>query len=266
MSNYSISDKRPPVIGPNDNTRDKWEDTAKYLINPGRVTGRNKHDAGNLRHARPYISSGSKIFVFPIGVEGLRRSGTAKVSLHHWLNQNAVGAHVFHREEGRIELSGTFPGTQSQDNMTACINILRSDPPEGNLVLYCPGVFDAEQFVVAESWDFSHQPDDRTHSIDYTISLVIVGTGNPVTDAAGAPYDFGSTVRARGIVKYYTVTQSVRTLRQIALAAYHNADLWQRIVALNQSYFAGSERSAFNNMPTYKLASYRWPIGTKFRV
>lgn len=247
-------------------------DPAKYLIKPGQITGRNKHSPGNLGHARPYIVSGNVIFAFPVGVEGFTRSGTAQLGLHRYLGENAVRGNVTHREEARIELNGTFPGLTAQELMVTCINILRSAPPKPGLILYAPGVFNAEQYVLPESWTFAHDPEDRTHSITYQISFVRTGEGNTVKDPIGKAPDSqpGLKVDPRGKpTRSFTVTDGARTLRQIAFFVYHDQNKWQQLVNLNAGQLALWQRSAALNaaadLPAYKLPTYRWPIGTQFR-
>src|SRR5215510_358905 len=62
------------------------------------------------RHDRPYLQSGDKVFAWPVGVEGLRRSGTASLGIHRYLGENSVDVQVLHKDEARIEMTGTFPG------------------------------------------------------------------------------------------------------------------------------------------------------------
>jgi hypothetical protein len=248
------------------------QDPAKYLVKPGQITGRNKHSPGNLGHSRPYIVSGNVIFAFPVGVEGFTRSGSAQLGLHRYLGENAVRGNVTHREEARIELTGTFPGLSAQDLMVSCINILRSAPPKPGLILYAPGVFNAEQYVLPEQWNFTHDPEDRTHSINYTISFVRTGEGQTVKDPIGKAPDAQPGVKTvpRGQpIRSFTVTDGARTLRQIAYIVYHNAEKWQELVQLNAGTLATFQRSQAlneaNDLPSWKLPTYRWPIGTQFR-
>jgi hypothetical protein len=247
------------------------QDPARYLVDPGSVKAPGKHSAGGLRYARPYIASGKNFFVFPVGVEGFRRSGQATLGLHHYIGANTVDGTTIHYEEGRIELSGTLPGITAQDNMVACLNILRSQPGDPGLVLYAPGVFEREQYVLAENWDFTHSSDDRTHSIDYTISLVRIGEGTKVKIGPTKLPTPNPTVKTspRGKpTKIFTVTDGARTLRAIAAKVYGNQDQWQKLVALNQGQLANWQKSnaanSLHGLPTYQLPTFRFPIGTKF--
>jgi hypothetical protein len=261
-----------PPRAANHRTLKVGEDSAAYLVDPGSVSSPTKISPGNLAHVRPYLVSGNSFFVFPVGPEGFRRSGTAGISIHKYLNQVAVDVHVFHREEGRIELTGTFPGLTAQPNMVDCIEILRSKPPKPGLILHVPGVFDMEQIVAAENWDFTHSPDDRTHSIDYSITFVRSGEKKRQVDPLGAPPTPNPTISGPPKGKperFFTVVEGARTLKQIAFTVYHDANKWKQIVALNQGQLAIFQRSNYLNdlssLPTYQLPTYRWPIGTRFR-
>lgn len=243
------------------------QDPSAYLVNPGTVRGPGQHSAGQLRHARPYLVSGNSLFVFPVGVEGFVRSGQATLGLHHYIGDNAVDGVTIHYEEARIELSGTFPGITAQDNMVDCINILRSRPVEAGLVLYAPGVFEREQYVLAETWNFTHDRDDRSHSIDYTISLVRIGEGTRATDKPGATAPPNPTAKTKPKGKpsrIFTVKDGARTLRAISKIVYGDQGAWAKLVDLNQGQL-NSWKKNHPVIPTHQLPTYRWPIGTKFR-
>jgi hypothetical protein len=183
-------------------------------------------------------------------VEGFRRSATSQLGLHHYIGDNAVDGITVHYEEARIELSGTFPGITSQDNMVACFNILRTPPQDPGLILCAPGVFDNEAYVLPESWDFTHDAEDRTHSIDYSITLVRIGDGRKLKDPHGG-----------AIRDVFTVKDNARTFRAIAKAVYKDPDRWNEILRLN----GNTVGSWWSSIPAYQLPTYRWPVGTKFR-
>jgi hypothetical protein len=46
-------------------------------------------------------------------------------------------------------------------------------------------VLEQLKFVVPESWEFSHDPDDQTHSIAYTVTFVMIGEGRRIPDPSG---------------------------------------------------------------------------------
>jgi hypothetical protein len=245
----------------------RGKDPAKYLIDPGSVTAPGKHSAGMLRHARPYLVAGDTLFIFPVGVEGFRRSGQSQLGLHRYIGDNSVDGMTIHLEEARIELTGTFPGTTAQDNMVNCINILRAPTKEPGLILYAPGVFEMEQYVLPENWDFSHDRDDRTHSIDYVISLVRIGEGRKVKDIPGKPPppQPGRKIKPKGKPsRIWTVKAGAQTLRAVAKLVYGDAESWKRLVQLNQGLLTTWNKT-HPDIPNHQLPTFRWPVGTKLR-
>lgn len=238
------------------------QDPAKYLVNPGQVSAPGKHTAGQLAHARPYIVNGNAIFVFPVGVEGFRRSGTATLGMHKYIGDNSVDGITTHYEEGRIYLSGTLPGLTAQDAMVACINILRTPSTDQGLILYAPGVFEREQYVLAEDWQFDHDEDDRTHSITYQITFVRIGEGNKVKDPTGSPpppQPSISTTKGKS-ARIFVARDGAQTLRSIASVVYGDASKWTKLVVVN-----ASAAGVLLNVPSYQIPTYRFPIGTKFQ-
>jgi hypothetical protein len=248
----------------------RGQDPARYLIYPGTINAPGRHTPGNLRHARPYLVNGHRLYAFPIGVEGFRRSGQAQLGLRHFLGDNTVDGVTMHYEEARITLSGMFPGTTAQQNMVECINMLRSHTKERGLILYAPGVFNREQFVLPENWDFSHDADDRTHSIDYTITFVRIGEGKRAKDPKGTPPPRNPTAKRKPKGKperIFTVRQGVRTLRGIAKVVYGDPTKWPQIVQLNRSQLSSWQgKASENKQGGWSLPYFRFDIGTKFRV
>lgn len=268
---------RPPIVqnSPKRFDPQMWKpntgmDPAKYLVFPGTVRAPGKHSAGNLRHARPYLVNGKQMFIFPIGVEGFRRSGTALLGLHHYIGDNAVDGITVHLEEGRIVLTGTFPGLTAQQNMVELLALLRSPTqnPRG-LVLYAPGVFNRQQYLLPESWDFEHTEDDRTHSITYSLTLVKTGEGQRVKDPVGtaAPPNPGRKRKPKGKPsRYFTVNAKHRTLKAISKYVYGNPNKWMQLVNLNKGQLnqfivkGKNVQVTSHNMPTLRL-----PLGIRVR-
>lgn len=241
-------------------------DPAAYLLKPGTVTAPGKHSSGQWAHARPYISNGKDLFVFPVGMEGFQEQGQATLGLHNYIGDVEADGVTVHRDESRITLSGTFPGLTSVSVMIDCRNMLRAAPKGNGLILWVPGVFEQEQYVLAETWNFNHEEDDRSHSIPYSITFVRIGTKHRVTDPASSipPPNPGTKTKPKGKpAKVYTVKANVRTLRAIAKKVYKNANAWPRLVDLNQGQLNKWKKN-HPNIPTHKIPTYRWPIGTKF--
>jgi hypothetical protein len=236
------------------------QDTAAYLVDPGSVISPGKHRAGNLGHARPYLVNGAKMFVFPVGTEGFRRSGQAALGLHRYLAGKDVDGRTMHYEEARIELTGTFPGITSQQKMVDAIHVLTATAPESGMVLYVPGVFEREQFVLAETWDFNHAADDRTHSIDFSITFVRLGFGKILNDPRGTappPQPQKKTAPRGKASRVFTIKDGARTFQSIASIVYHNSGMWVRLADMNQTLV----RQA--HLGQHQIPNHRWPIGTK---
>jgi hypothetical protein len=239
------------------------EDPARYLVDPGYVKSDSDSDKapGNLAHVRPHLSSGPKLFVFPVGLEGFTVTGAAQLGLHHYIGANVVNAKQMHREEGRIELNGLFPGITSSENMIACRDVLRSEAPFLGMSLFVEGLFQTVQFVVPETWNFAHTEDDRSHSISYTITFVLVGTGRKISDPVGKapPAQPGVTKNPKGAGRIFVVRAGARTLRQISKIVYGNPDRWPTLADLNKNTVF------YTSFGPYQLPLVVWPIGTKFK-
>lgn len=243
-------------------------DTARYLIDPGDITGPGQGSPGNLRHRRPHIVSGSRIFVFPVGLEAFDVSGSALVGLHHYFGDNSVDARTLHYEEGRITLSGTFPGQTSFQNYVECRDILMSVPPDKGMTLYAEGAFGKEAFVIPENWRFSHEPTQQTDdSIDYSITFIRTGSGKPLPDPSGTPPAQNPTGKTgpKGKSPTFSVRAGARTFRQIAAVVYGNAERWTQLVDLNRSELSQLNEFQQTAIPPFQLPIHVWPIGTKFK-
>jgi hypothetical protein len=264
---------KPPVISPGPDGASWWTpgiglDPAKYLLRPGEVTSPGKHTAGQWAHARPYISNGSSVFVFPVGPEGFTDQGQTTLGLHKYIGDENIDGVIVHREESRITLTGIFPGLTSVQNRIDCRAMLRQIPKDMGLILWVPGVFGQEQFVLPESWTFEHGEDDRSHSITYAITFVRIGTRKHIADPSGSippPQPGTKKTKPKGKpARIYTIRSSVRTLRGVAKVVYHDYDAWPRLVRLNEGQL-NAWKKKHPSVPNYKIPTYRWPIGTKFR-
>lgn len=261
----------PEIAGRNSRwTPNSGQDTAAYLVDPGQVYGPGRYTAGQLVHARPSLVNGSKWFVWPM-TEGFARSGSATLGLHRIIGDTDIYGITVHFEEGRIDLNGTFPGTTSPESVAELLDVIRTVPPDPGLSLYVPGVFETVQYVLAENWNFPHDKDDRTHSIDYSITFVLIGSGPRIGDPAGrpAPQNPSAGSNYGKPSRVFIVSDGARTLRAIAQQVYKDADKWTTLVSLNQGALAdvqrGIELNNVNDLPRYLLPTYRFPIGTKFR-
>lgn len=218
-----------------------------------------------LFHKRPSIQSGNNVFVFPGGVEGFRQNGQALLARHYYIGDDDVDIQVIHLDEAHFELSGVFAGISSVDNMRELKSVIVSPTPDRGKILYLPGLFERIQYVNVENYDFQHDPDDRTHSISYTITFVRTGLGKLIKDPHGKPPipNPGVKNKNKGKSHRQVKTQHGRqTLRQIAQFAYHNSNLWTRVLNLNEA----KVHKLAPGVPRHALPTHRFPIGKYFNV
>jgi len=250
MPKYDI---RPAVVDHAQEFRQNTgQDPARYLV-----------PDGNLFHPRPYLTSGDLIYVWPVGVEGIRHFGNSAVAIHRYIGDSDVDVQVVHKDEARIEMSGTFPGITAVDNMAALKLLVRDQTPDPGKTLFLPGIFERVQYVVVENYDFVHAADDRTHSFDYTITFIRTGPGRRIADPHGTPAPPNPTkkVTPRGHPGRYTLSKSgSQTFRQIAKRVYGSSEKWKHLADLNARLVQYSHAMA---IPFFQLPTYRWPLGTK---
>lgn len=226
-----------------------------------------------LRFSPPSVRSSENVFIWPMGVEGFRRSGSATLGIHKYLGAGNVDVQVAHLDEAHLEMTGTFPGLTSKNNMAELLAVITAD---GAKELILPGIFSRIQKVFCENYEFSHAVDDRTHSIDYSISFVrtTVGVGvssgdrfltasNPGSGTqtlSGSPRSTALTSVAQSD-RVFVVADGAQTLREISSIVYGDQTLWPQLVLLNASAL-----DIYNpdlELGIYQLPTVRLPIGTK---
>lgn len=264
-----MSDVGPPRPGVSKGwTWSKGADSARYLIDPGKITGPGQGSPGNLAHRRPHIVSGARFFAFPVGLEGFDVNGQAQLGIHHYFGDNAVDVRTLHREEGRITLTGTFPGKTAFQNYVDCRDILMSVPPDKGMILYAEGAFGKEAFVVPENWRFSHDPSQQTDdSIGYSITFVRTGSGKALPDPSGTPppQNPSSKQTPKAPPRTFATKAGVRTFKQIAQVVYGNVDRWAQLVDLNRDELNQLNEFGQTAIPPFQLPIHIWPIGMKFK-
>lgn len=235
----------------------RGQDPARYLVRDS-----------NLYHRRPSLQSGNLVFVFPVGVEGMRHTGQATLAIHHYFGDDDAEVQILHKDESRIELSGTLPGIRGVESMAALRILIRDTPPDIGKILFLPGIYERVQYVVVESYDFTHAADDRTHSWDYVITFVRTGAGRRLPDPHGKPPppNPGTTKTPRGKYTRFWRTGSggARTFRQISKIVYGSASKWKLLVDLNNDLI-NSERQRLkqDGIASFDIPNFRWSLGTK---
>ena len=242
------------------------QDVQFWKPNTGQDPARRLIPSHHLYQARPTLTSGNKTFRWPIGIEGLRRSGTASLGIHRYLGENSVDVQVLHKDEARIEMTGMFPGISGVDYMNELIDIVMSDTPEAGKILTLPGVFPDKQFVVVENYDFNHEGDDQTHTFNYTITFVRIETGSRQKEVHGKPPppQPGVTVNNRGTPgRIHVIRDGARTLKAVAKLKYGNASDWKKLLNANRAMLRIYQTK--HNLPAHALPTHRFPVGTKIR-
>jgi hypothetical protein len=215
---------------------------------------------------RPTLSvPGGPEFEWPLGTEGFSRSGSAALGIHRYIGDNAAVVDVMHNEEGRIEMSGLFPGKTGNENMMALEDVLVRNTPKTGKLLSLPGVLKDIQHVAAESWSFNHEEGDWTDSIAYTVSFVIVGTGSIVkVPKVTLPNPNPTTKVSRGKPTHiFKVRDGTRTLRAVAKLKYGKPTLWTKIYGLNKPILTSFLKK--NNLSLHQLPTRLLPIGMALR-
>jgi hypothetical protein len=197
----------------------------------------------------------------------LRQSGSATLAIHHYIGDNDADVQVIHKDESRIEMTGTFPGIKGVDSMAALRLVIRDDTEAGGKILFLPGILDRIQYVVVENYDFVHGADDRTHSWDYTVSFIRTGAGRRIPDPHGrpAPPNPRRRVKPKGKpLRSIRAAAYRRTFRQIAKEVYGDQNKWTYLADLNMTLISDSKMSLSDqNIPYFNIPTYQWPLGTK---
>ena len=260
------------MVTPNAANSPPLIDSHKYKVNedPARRIAYSR-----FKFPLPKITGGGKTFVWPIGPEGFTRSGSATLAIHKYLGRGYVDVHIIHRDEAHFEMNGTFAGLTSAKNMHDLIEVITA--PKAKF-LSVPGVFPNIQTVYAENYSFPHDKEDRTHSIDYSISFIRTTTGDKVDSksavlheslsAEGPSVPRGAPTRADSD-RVVSTSDGMRTLRGIADRVYGDADKWRALVDLNADVLADYNRGfvgpIVNVIPDFQLATMRFEIGTRLR-
>lgn len=212
-------------------------DTARYLLDP------------DDDFPRPYLLvPGWRAFIWPLGVEGFEIQDQATLGRHKYLGEIELDVDVTHKGETGITLSGIFPGHTSVANMQALRQVFSVDTPERGKVLHLPGILPNLQYVVGETFTYTHAEDERSQDIAYSCSFVKVGTGPKAKAAAPA----GNTART---TKKFVSNSRYNTLRKIATRLKMS---WTNLYAVKANAAWFDKR----NISSHRAPDYRLPNGT----
>lgn len=234
------------------------DDPTRYILN-------------NDQFARPSLTSGTVRFVWPGGIEGFELRGTAELGVHKYIAVGDIDAEVIFPNESRVTMTGTFPGHTGVGNMRALERVILAQSGDAGKRLWLPYIFPEEQMVHVTDWNFNHEADDRTRSIGYSLSFIVVGKGakrspNDLDDPTANP-TFGTIPPPAGAGKpkgtghrYVTTDSTHRTLRSLAAKVYKDPNKWRVLLDKNTRMFS-RYLSGEPGMTMQKLAYHALPLG-----
>jgi hypothetical protein len=224
----------------------------QFGVDPSRYTVYPKW----FEHPSIQIPKGAA-FVWPLGIEGFRIAGSAKLGVHSYLGDNAVVVEVAHTDERRIEMSGQFPGNTGVEVMRDLIEILVGKSEFK--ILRLPGVFPLEQYVVMENYDFNHSEDDRTRSVNYSVTFLRMGVGKRTKRrrVVQPPANPKNKKNKGKPSKVFVVREGARTLRGIAQKVYGTSTRWVDLFELNTQSLSRLN-TPYHQMPTKQLPLGFW--------
>jgi hypothetical protein len=227
-------------------------DTAKFIV-------------ALRRFKRPRLRTGhGDVFVWPVGTEGVTISGQAKLGVHTYIGDDSAEVQVIHRDEARVEMSGVFLGETAPANFRALRAIIISNYDPDGLLLDIPDIFQFEQRVFVESYEFSH--DEENIEEDFTYRIVFVNSGRtrkrlPSPKTVKPPANPKSKKGKGKPSTSVRVRAGERTLRAISKQVYKNANKWKTLYNKNKK--ALNEFMKEQNVPFAKLPTTPLPIGLK---
>lgn len=224
------------------------EDTARYIIDP------------DDDFARPYLAiPGGRAFVWPLGTQGFEIAEQAELGRHKYLGEIELDVDVTHKAETTITLAGIFPGWTSVENMNALRQIFYADTPARGKILHLPGIMPNLQYVTGESLRHSHDRQDTTMNIEYSLTLVKVGTGKKAPNVGPTQPDEGRTGGARGRgTRIFKTNSTYNTLRKVARKVFGTEKMWVDLYSIKGNAVWFDKR----NISAHKVPDYRLPLGT----
>lgn len=231
-------------------------DVAKFLIPTNKFV-------------RPFLANpngrgGGEAFVFPLGIEGFDLASSATLGIHHFIGDNDVDATIVYPDELHITMDGLFPGKTGMAVANELRRIILASSSVNGKILYLPLVTETLEYVQVISHRITHQADDRTRGVAYSLEFLLVGKGktlNTPDPSAGESRRPGVKKPNKGTTAHtFVTTQNVRTLRTIAMHVYNNADLWTRVRDKNLRLLYGLE------IPAIGFPIAQLPLGMTFIV
>lgn len=197
-------------------SRESDYDTARYLRRP------------DADFYRPWIANppNGSAFIWPLGIQGFTYSSQATTGIHHYIGDNDVDVDVVYPDELHITLTGHFPGRTAPEFMQALRSVALEQSSEDGKILALPGIDDNISFVKVISSSFTHDENDFTTTIAYSIEMIKVGAGGHLDLSKLLPTKLNPTTKKKPKGKssrQTTTKQGKQTLRQISKGVYGSA-------------------------------------------
>jgi hypothetical protein len=234
-------DKRKGLYGPT-------TDPAKFVID-------------RSRFLRPtLLVPGGPTFEWPLGVEGIRVSGSAQIAEHKFIGDDSPSLQVTHLDDRRITLTGQFPGLTGSQNIQDILKVITYPAKDGKVLTLPAIIFPTTQLVMVENYDFDHPEDERTQTWNYTVTMRFMRTGKRLKKDKfiKPPHKGGKKKPPKGkSTRVFTVHAGANTLRYIAKIVYGNANRWHDLYSKNEKKLNALR------IPLHNLPNYRLPLGMK---
>lgn len=257
LSQYKATNILPP--GPSDSNGYKVytniannDDSAHYILNP------------DTQFARPWIASpgvGSSgiAFVFPLGVEGFSLTSSPDLGIHKYIGDNDIDIDVVYPDEFHITLTGIFPGDTAPEQYRALRKVLTHQQTTRGKVLSLPIIAERILYVSVVNYSFSHDENDRTQTISYSLEFIQQGTGGKLRHRDLTPARKNPTTKRskRGKSTKRKVVKGGGTVRKNAAQVYDDPSMQYQVLRENLNQLS----TDLGLMP-HQLAYMQLPPGT----
>lgn len=257
LSKYQRTDIRPPGPSADNGYRvytivGNADDAAHYILKP------------DLQFYRPWIASPGvgatgRAFIWPLGIEGFTLASTADLGIHKYIGDNDIDVEIIYPDEYHITLSGIFPGKTGAQQARELREVIAHKSSEFGKVLALPLVAERVLYVQVSNYSFTHDQEDRTGTIAYSVECIQQGAGGKLKRRTLRPPKKNPTTKRqpRGkSTKRKAVKQGGSTVRMAVAQTYGQTDMQQ---ILNKNL---STLSTELGIPAHQLAYSQLPPGT----
>jgi hypothetical protein len=257
LSGYRKTDIRPP--GPSRDTgyytttiKGNTDDSAHYILRP------------DVEFYRPWIASpavaaGGPAFVWPLGVEGFTIANNADLGIHKYIGTNDIDVEIIFPSERHITMNGIFPGKTAAQQFRALEAVILHPSTVFGKVLCLPLVAERVLYVTVSNYTFSHDQEDRTGTISYSLEFIQQGAGSQIKRKQLRPPKRNPTTKTspRGKSGKRRKTTSGTTLRANAAQVYNDPAEQYTVLGRNLN-----DLTAQTGLAPHQLAYSPLPPGT----